>query len=37
MHVIDMNEKQLARMIDHTLLKAQAVRQDINGLCQEAL
>jgi deoxyribose-phosphate aldolase len=37
MHVIDMNEKQLARLIDHTLLKPQAVRQDINSLCQQAL
>jgi deoxyribose-phosphate aldolase len=34
--VIDMNEKQLARMIDHTLLKPQAVRQDIHSLCQQA-
>jgi deoxyribose-phosphate aldolase len=34
--VIDMNEKQLARRIDHTLLKPQAVRQDIHSLCQQA-
>jgi len=34
--VIDINEKQLARMIDHTLLKPQATRQDIHSLCQQA-
>jgi len=37
MHLIDMNDKQLARLIDHTLLKPQALRQDINSLCQQAL
>jgi deoxyribose-phosphate aldolase len=31
-----MNEKQLAHRIDHTLLKPQAVRQDIHSLCQQA-
>ncbi len=32
----DLNEKQLARMIDHTLLKPQTVRTDIHSLCQQA-
>ena len=32
----DLDEKQLARMIDHTLLKPEAGRQDIERLCQEA-
>lgn len=32
----DLDEKQLARMLDHTLLKPEAGRQDIERLCQEA-
>lgn len=32
----DLDEKQLGRMIDHTLLRPEAGRQDIRRLCQEA-
>lgn len=31
-----MNKKQMAAMIDHTILKAVAKRQDVEKLCEEA-
>ena len=31
-----MNKKQMAAMIDHTILKAVATRQDVEKLCEEA-
>ena len=32
-----MNRSELARMIDHTLLKTEATEDDVRRLCQEAL
>ena len=32
-----MNKKDLARMIDHTILKAEATEKEIEMLCKEAL